>query len=118
MVVQLSVLEVLAAGLGLNYLLATALAVETAVLHNFMWHETWTWSDRSRRDRAGVWRRLARFQAANGVASVAGNIILMQFLVGAFALNKTFANALAIAFCSILNFFASDRLVFQGGGLR
>jgi len=42
----------------------------------------------------------------------------MRFFVGTFALNATLANALAIAFCSMLNFFASDRLVFQGTGLQ
>jgi putative flippase GtrA len=30
----------------MNYLLATALAVETAVIHNFLWHQRFTWSDR------------------------------------------------------------------------
>ena len=32
--------------LHMNYLLATALAVECAVLHNFLWHEHYTWADR------------------------------------------------------------------------
>ena len=113
-VIQLLVLAALADGLGMNYLLATILAVEAAILHNFVWHETWTWSDRSRGDRAGMWKRLARFHATNGAISIGGNIILMRFFVGTFALNATIANALAIAFCSILNFLASDRLVFQG----
>ena len=112
-VVQFCVLAALASGLGLNYLIATALAVETAVLHNFIWHESWTWSDRSRRDRAGLWKRLARFHLANGGISIGGNIVLMRLFVGTFAINTLLANALAIALCSILNFLASDRLVFQ-----
>jgi putative flippase GtrA len=117
-IIQLSALAVLSGGFGLNYLLATGLAVEAAVLHNFVWHETWTWSDRTRGDKKGVWRRLVRFQVANGALSAAGNIILMRFFVGTLALNQTLANALSIALCSILNFFASDRLVFQGAGLQ
>ena len=32
--------------LGLHYLAATALAVELTILHNFAWHERWTWRDR------------------------------------------------------------------------
>ncbi len=32
--------------LGPHYLVATALAVEMAVLHNFFWHRRWTWADR------------------------------------------------------------------------
>ena len=49
--VQLAVLTLLKSGLGLNYLLATALAVEVTVLHNFFWHERFTWGDRPSRDR-------------------------------------------------------------------
>jgi putative flippase GtrA len=40
--VQLVVLAGLKSGLELNYLLATAVAVEVAVLHNFFWHERFT----------------------------------------------------------------------------
>lgn len=29
--------------LGIHYLPATLLAVEVAVLHNFLWHWKWTW---------------------------------------------------------------------------
>jgi len=40
--VQLGTLTVLRSGLGVNYLLATAIAVEATVLHNFFWHERFT----------------------------------------------------------------------------
>ena len=40
---QLLILLVLKTGLGFNYLVATALAVEGAVVHNFLWHERFTW---------------------------------------------------------------------------
>ena len=42
-VVQLLALFVLKTAFGLNYLIATALAVEGAVIHNFLWHERFTW---------------------------------------------------------------------------
>ena len=45
--VQLAMLALLVSGLGLGYMVATALAVETAVLHNFVWHERFTWADRT-----------------------------------------------------------------------
>ena len=112
--IQLSTLEILAGWLRLHYLLATGLAVEAALLHNFVWHENWTWSDRSRGDKKGVWKRLVRFHFVNGAISIAGNLILMRFFAGSLSVSTTFANALSITACSILNFFASDRLVFQG----
>ena len=44
--VQLLMLVVLKSGLHIHYLVATALAVEAAVVHNFLWHERFTWADR------------------------------------------------------------------------
>ncbi len=110
--IQLSTLAALTAAVGLHYLLATGLAVEVAVLHNFIWHEHWTWRDRAGQDRPGRWKRLLRFQITNGALSVGGNLVLMQFLVGTWAMNYTLANIVSITLCSILNFLASDRLVF------
>jgi putative flippase GtrA len=47
MAVQLLILFVLKTGLGLDYLTATALAVEATVVHNFCWHTRFTWPDRA-----------------------------------------------------------------------
>jgi putative flippase GtrA len=98
--------------LGVHYLAATAIAVEAAVLHNFLWHERWTWRDRPA-DGLGRLARLWRFHALNGVISLAGNLLLMRLLVGSFAVPPVPANLLSVFACAIVNFFASDRLVFQ-----
>jgi putative flippase GtrA len=110
--IQLATLAALAVGLGLHYLVATGLAVEVAVLHNFVWHERWTWRDRAAHDKPGRWKRLLRFQIANGALSIGGNLVLMQLLAGTCGMNYTLAGILSITLCSILNFLASDRLVF------
>ena len=55
--VQLAVLALLVHG-GVHYLAATAIAVEAAILHNFLWHERWTWADRPGRGRARAGRLL------------------------------------------------------------
>jgi putative flippase GtrA len=111
--VQLVVLTILKTGLGLNYLIATVIAVESAVLHNFAWHERWTWSDRTRSNAGGLVGRLIRFHLANGLISIAGNLLLMWLFVSRLHLHYFLANMMAIATCSVLNFLASDRLVFR-----
>ena len=111
--VQLSVLHLLTGWSGLDYRAGTALAVEAALLHNFLWHERWTWADRVRPFRGAVGRRLARFHLANGVISLAGNVLLTTVLVTAFALHYLAANLLAVTGCLVLNFLAADRLVFS-----
>ena len=110
-VVQLAALTLLKSGVHLNYLLATALAVEAAVIHNFFWHERYTWADRESTSRL---IRFAKFNLSNGAISILGNVALMRLLVGAIGLNYFIANGLSIAGCSLLNFVVSDRLVFTG----
>jgi putative flippase GtrA len=110
-VVQLIALMLLKSVLHLNYLVATALAVEAAVIHNFFWHERYTWADRESTSRP---IRFAKFNLSNGAISILGNVALMRLLVGAIGLNYFVANALSIAGCSLLNFVVSDRLVFTG----
>jgi putative flippase GtrA len=58
--VQLIFLFLFKSELHMNYLLATALAVECAVLHNVLWHEHYTWADRCE-SYAGVFGRLLGF---------------------------------------------------------
>ena len=94
-------------------LIATFPAVETAVLHNFIWHERWTWIERTRLSGGGVLGRLFRFHLANGLISIAGNLVLMWFFVSRLRLHYFLANLIAIGMCSLVNFFASDRLVFR-----
>jgi putative flippase GtrA len=110
---QLLALTVLKGGLGLNYLAATVIAVESAVLHNFIWHERWTWLERTSRNASGVLGRLFRFHMANGLISIAGNLTLMWLLVSRLHVHYLIANVTAIGACAILNFLASDRLVFS-----
>jgi len=114
--VQLSVLTALTLWAGMNYLVATPAAVEAAVLHNFLWHEHWTWSDRAVQDRCGWVRRLLRFQLANGALSVGGNLLFMRLFAGMWSVPYPLANAAAIVICSILNFLAGDVWVFKNPG--
>jgi putative flippase GtrA len=111
--VQLAALAIFRSLLHLNYLLATTVAVEIAVLHNFLWHERFTWTDRPSGRFTSSLARLARFNLANGAVSILGNLTLMWLLVGQMRLNYFAANLVAIAACSLLNFLLSDRLVFD-----
>ena len=111
--VQLIALTFLASGLKFNYLVSTFLAVETAVLHNFVWHERWTWAERTRRTASGVIGRLIRFHLTNGLISIGGNLLLMWVFVSRLHMHYFAANLIAIGACSVVNFFASDRLVFR-----
>ena len=112
--VQLAVLFGLKNGFHLDYLLATALAVEAAVVHNFLWHERFTWADRVQPSWRKSAPRLLRFNLTAGGVSIAGNLALMKLMVGLGHLNYLIANGAAIVLCSLLNFLVSEEWVFEG----
>ena len=112
-VVQLAALALFRSVLHLNYLLATAIAVESAVIHNFLWHERFTWTDRPSAHRLQSLTRFAKFNATNGGVSIVGNLLIMRALVGQFNMNYMLANLIAVTVCSLLNFLLSDWVVFE-----
>jgi len=107
--VQAIALAVLLRLIGLHYLVATALAVEASVLHNFVWHRRWTWRDR---EQSRWLAMLVRFNLTSGMLSLAGNLLLMFVFVGGMKLNAIIANLITIAICSLINFTLADRFVF------
>ena len=141
-IVQFAALFLLKSMLHFNYLGATAIAVETAVVHNFLWHERFTWADRTKLDRTRLDRtrlgwmksdqiksdqtksdqsgscrpalpRLLRFNLTNGTVSILGNLAVMKVMVGLGHTNYLRANAIAIALCSLANFLVNETWVFR-----
>ena len=109
-VVQLVVLTVATSVLKIDYLVSTALAVEAAVIHNYFWHERFTWLDRP---TESSWARFLKFNLSTGLFSIVGNMLLMRALVDGVHLNYVIANLITIATCSIVNFVVSDLFVFE-----
>lgn len=109
--VQLGVLAALVA-MKMNYLLATGLAVEAAVLHNFLWHQRFTWADRAGRGVRAAFAQLLRFHLSNGLISMLGNLLLMRLFAGSLRLPVLPSNLVTIALCFVANYLASDRWVF------
>lgn len=111
--VQLGTLALLTTVFSVEYMLATLVAVESSVLHNFVWHERFTWAER----RSGRWRdacaRALHFNLTTGAVSIGGNLLLMRLLVGEMHLPVLFGNLTSIVGCSLVNFLVSDRWVFR-----
>jgi putative flippase GtrA len=108
-VVQLIVFAALTRA-GWAYPAATAAAVEAAALHNFVWYEWRTWADRARPGTTA--RRLVRYNASVGGASIVGNVALVTALVRAFGVPPLAANVIAVAMLGVVNFAIADRWIF------
>ena len=111
--VQFAALFLLKSILHFNYLAATAIAVEAAVVHNFVWHEQFTWADRVQPSWSRSLPRLLRFNLTNGAVSILGNLALMRVMVGVGHVNYLLANGIAIVLCSVANFLVSETWVFE-----
>lgn len=112
MAVQLASVTVLVHVFHVHYAIATALAVEAAILHNFVWHQRWTWRDRPVLRRTDSMTRLVRFHLLNGSVSLVGNVALTALFTRVVGWDPVASNVVAIGACSLVNFTASDSLVF------
>lgn len=90
-----------------HYLIASGVALELTLLHNFVWHVHYTW-----RERATLLGQCMRFHLSNGIVSLAGNLALMKLLVTDARLPVLAANGIAILCCSLLNFCLGEMWVF------
>jgi len=108
--VQLSVLTLLNRLWAGHYMWTSAIALEVTLLHNFLWHQRFTWRDR--RELSPWPGQMLRFHLSNGLISLAGNLALMRVLVHAAHLQVIMANTVAILCCSILNFYVGNRWAF------
>jgi putative flippase GtrA len=95
----------------IDYVVATVVAVEAAVLHNFFWHSSWTWSDRVVPSRKVI-GRLVRFNVTTGAVSIAGNVAVTVALVHLVGMPYVAANIIAIAACFGTNFLLNHRVIF------
>jgi putative flippase GtrA len=109
-ILQLALLALCVHVVGMHYLLATALSVEAAILHNFLWHRRWTWADRRGASHAAA--ALARFNLTNGLVSIGGNLLSACLLTGFWRIDPVVANLVSMAVGSLANLFLCDRVVF------
>ncbi len=93
------------------FVVATLVATELAVVHNFIWHVRWTWMDRAAMP-AQMLGRFVRFNLTNGAVSLAGNASLVALLTDWMNVPYIAANLAGIAVCCILNFLLSELFVF------
>jgi len=110
---QLGVLTALTSLLRVPWTWATIAAVECAILHNFGWHQRWTWHDRANRRWVA---RLVRFHAGTAATSIGGNLAVMSVLMRPGELGPLPANAIAVVVVSVINYLLADRWVFGSAG--
>jgi putative flippase GtrA len=90
---------------------ATAVAVECAALHNFWWHERWTWRDRRLGPRVTA-VRLMKYHLTTTATAILGNVTITTGLVTLAGIPILAANAAAVGWMAAANYVVADRWVF------
>ncbi|HEY1903703.1 MAG TPA: GtrA family protein [Terracidiphilus sp.] len=110
MAVQLAALALFTRWTPRHYLYASGASIELALLHNFVGHLHYTWSDRCY--RSALLTQFMRFHLANGLVSMVGNLAIMRMLVEETHIPVLTANVVATLCCSIVNFSLGDNWAF------
>lgn len=97
-----------------QFLIASSVALELTLVHNFIWHLLYTWRDRQ--DVAPWQSRFVQFHCSTGIISLLGNLGLMRLFVRDLHLAVLPANLLAILCCAVVNFYVGNRWTFAVSG--
>ena len=108
--VQLVALACFDRWFGGRYLCASAAAIELTLIHNFIWHRKYTWSDNGR--KVGWVAQLVRFHLSNGLVSMLGNLALMRLFVHEMRLPLLVSSIMAVSCCSLVNYSFANSWVF------
>ena len=112
--VQLGSLFLLRECLALNVLLAAAIAVEIAILHNFCWHRHWTWAlaDARLRSKPVAWQ-LCEYNLTCCLVSLVSNVVFTGLFMRVFGVHYLIANLMAIAAVGVANFLTAELFIFR-----
>lgn len=117
--VKFSALAALVELAGVRPLVATGLAVEAVLLHNFAWHVRWTWRDRScGLGASALLVRLAEYHLGTGAVALVSNIVAVQILTVQMGAHYIAANVAATIFAGLANFLIANFVVFAPASSR
>ncbi len=108
--VNYAVLYTLVEFVGLNRLIAVALANEIAILSNFFWNNLWTFGDAGR--DTPLWVRAARYNFF-GLGGLLLSVVVLGALTYGLGLDYLVANAFAIATAMTWNYLSNARWTFS-----
>lgn len=91
--------------------LASAVAIEVAILNNFLWNDIWTFGSSPVRNATSVWRRLVAFNAVS-VGGAAINLAIFTVLNGWFAVWYIAAQFIGILVGFAWNFIVNRRFTW------
>ncbi|MDD5675113.1 MAG: GtrA family protein [Chitinivibrionales bacterium] len=115
-VVNAGIFYVLTKRTTIDYRLLSPIAIECAIINNFLWNHLWTWADKKTARKRHVVARLLKFNLSSGLTALVVNWGILILLTEVFGQNKYVANLIGIALGTVINFFVSHFWTFKHYG--
>ncbi|HMD68026.1 MAG TPA: GtrA family protein [Chitinivibrionales bacterium] len=110
-------------GAAFDHKVASVIAIECAIINNFLWNYFWTWKDRKTESKRSFAYMLMKFNLSSGLIAFVVNFGLLVLLTDLLHVNYHFpisqvsnvfiSNLIGIGCGTLANFFLSHYLVFS-----
>jgi putative flippase GtrA len=110
--VNMSILWFLTEVGGLYYLLSSIVAVEIALINNYVLNDLWTWQDRGKPGKREYLKRMLKYHITASAAMLT-NISILWFFTELVGIYYLVSNIFGILCGAALNFFVNDRWTFR-----
>lgn len=120
-VVNVGLLHAFTAYAKMDYRIASIVAIECAVVNNFLWNYFWTWHDRRTGSKRSFAYMLFKFHLSSGFTALIVNWGLLVLLTEVLRVNYHIpgvpnyhiSNLIGIGFGAVVNFFIGHFWVFS-----
>lgn len=97
---------------GLYYLLSSVLAIEIAMVNNYVLNDLWTWRDRGKTGKREYLKRMLQYHVAASAAALL-NVAVLWILTQPFGIYYLVSNIFGILCGMALNYLVNDRWTFK-----
>jgi dolichol-phosphate mannosyltransferase len=101
--------------LGIFSLFSSFLAIQIAVLNNFLWNDKWTWREKRKPGIEQFFIRLGKFALSSNLTSASANLLGVWIFLNLLGWNYLVSNLLGIGLGVILNFLANHYWTYFSG---
>jgi len=100
--------------MGIPLIPASVLAIEIAILHNFIWLRYWAWSDRKAEGvRPPFFKQLAIYNLATGAVDLTANVSILWLLATFAGVQYLIANIIGMILGPFIKFWINEKLIFK-----
>jgi putative flippase GtrA len=113
MVVNTACLFLFKGVLHIRIIPAGMLAIEVAIIHNFIWLRHWAWRDRTLNGHRSFFRQLLLYNVFTGAVDMVANVSVLWSLSTLLHIHYLLANLLGMVAGPFVKFWVNEKIIFK-----